>query len=300
MNTYYNISAPAKLNLNLFIRSKKIKGLHYLESDMCFLELSDKIHLKYSNKDAFFQNNDVSLMINPRDNLISNAIQKFRSLTTWNKKFEIFLDKKIPIGAGLGGGSADAAATLILLRNLYNREKIHNKLEFSKIFEIGNELGSDVPACLISKDLKLKGYGKEVKKNKIPDNYYYLIINPNIKLSTKAVFKNFSACADLKNETKCMFFENIKIYNSLLSSAISLAPQISDILIGLKKFPNIVAYGMTGSGSTCFGILKNLDDISYLRRIFKKEYFMWYGRKSNYNVNRVSSSKILENNFQIM
>ena len=54
MSVYYNISAPAKLNLNLFIRSKAFNGLHYLESDMCFLELSDKIYLKYSNKDAFF------------------------------------------------------------------------------------------------------------------------------------------------------------------------------------------------------------------------------------------------------
>ena len=297
MSIYYNISAPAKLNLNLFIRSKKFKGLHYLESDMCFLELSDKIYLKYSNKDAFFQNNDETLIINPKDNLISNAIQKFRFLTKWNKKFEIFLDKKIPIGAGLGGGSADAAATLILLRNLYNRENKHNKLAFSKIFEIGNELGSDVPACLISKDLKLKGYGKELKKNKIPDDYYYLIINPNIQLSTKAVFKNFSECANFRNENKYMFFENIKIYNSLLSSATSIVPEISDILIGLKTFPNIIAYGMTGSGSTCFGILKNLDDIPYLRKIFKKEHFIWYGKKSNYNVNRVGSSKMLENNF---
>ena len=297
MSIYYNISAPAKLNLNLFIRSKSFKGLHYLESDMCFLELSDKIYLKFSNKDDFYQNNDKYLMINPKHNLILSAIQKFRSLTMWNKKFEIFLDKKIPIGAGLGGGSANAAAILILLRNLYNREKKQNKLAFSKIFEIGNELGSDIPACLISKDLKLKGYGKEVKKNKIPNNYYYLIINPNIQLSTKAVFKTFSECADLRNETKYMFFENIKIYNSLLLSAISLAPEISDILKKLKKMPDIIAYGMTGSGSTCFGIFKNLDDISYIRKIFKKEHFIWYGKKSNYNVNRVGSSKILENNF---
>ncbi len=297
MSIYYNISAPAKLNLNLFIRSKRFKGLHYLESDMCFLELSDKIYLKYSNRDAFYQNDDKYLMINPKDNLISNAIQKFRSLTMWNKKFEIFLDKKIPIGAGLGGGSANAAAILILLRNLYNREKKQNKLAFSKIFEIGNELGSDIPACLISKDLKLKGYGKEVKKNKIPNNYYFLIINPNIQLSTKAVFKTFSECEDLRNETEYMFFENIKIYNSLLLSAISLAPQISDILKRLKKMPNIIAYGMTGSGSTCFGIFKNLNDISCKSKIFEKEHFIWYGKKSNYNVNRVGSSKMLENNF---
>ena len=297
MSIYYNISAPAKLNLNLFIKGKRFKDLHFLESEMCFLELSDEIYLKFSNKDAFFQNNDKSFMINPKDNLILNAIQKFRSITTWKKNFEIVLDKKIPIGAGLGGGSADAAATLILLRNLYNKEKKYNKLAFSKIFEMSYELGSDVPACLMSKDLKLKGYGKEIKANKIPNNFYYLIVNPNINLSTRAVFKNFSDFTDLKNETECVFFENIRIYNSLLSSAIRLAPQISDLLIKLKKIPNIVAYGMTGSGSTCFGIFKNLHDISNLSRIFKKEYFIWYGKKNNYKVNRVRFSKMLENKF---
>ena len=59
MSVYYNISAPAKLNLNLIIRGKAFKGLHYLESDMCFLELSDKIYLKFSNRDAFYQNKDL-------------------------------------------------------------------------------------------------------------------------------------------------------------------------------------------------------------------------------------------------
>ena len=297
MSIYYNISAPAKLNLNLFIKGKRFKGLHFIESDICFLELSDKIYLRFSKKDAFYQNNDVSFMINPEYNLILNAIKQFRSLTKWNKKFEIFLDKKIPIGAGLGGGSADAAATLILLRNLFNRETKYVKLPIKKIFEVANKLGSDVPACVISKDLKLKGYGKEVKRKKIPNDYYFLIINPKVELSTKAVFKNFDNFSDIRDESKYIFFEDIKIYNSLISSAINLVPEISDILSKFKNIPEVIAYGMTGSGSTCFGIFKNLDDISNLCEIFKKEYFIWFGKKSNFRINRVSSSKVLENKF---
>ena len=120
---YYNISAPAKLNLNLYVKNKIFKGLHFIKSDMCFLELTDKLYFKFNDKDVFFQNNDKSFLINTKDNLILNAIEKFRELTNWNKKFKIYLDKRIPIGAGLGGGSADAAATLILLRYLYNKEK---------------------------------------------------------------------------------------------------------------------------------------------------------------------------------
>ena len=297
MSIYYKISAPAKLNLNLFVKHKMLEQLHFLESKMCFLELSDQIYFKFSNQDAFFQKKNNSFTINPRDNLILNAVNKFRLFTNWDKNFDIFLDKQIPIGAGLGGGSADAAATLILLRNLFNKESKYNKLSFSSIFEIGSHIGSDVPACLISKDLKLKGYAKEIKRINIPTNYYFLVINPNVELHTKDVFRTYSDFLDLQDNTKNIFFENIKIYNSLLPSAIKLAPQISDILKKLDKIPNIVAYGMSGSGSTCFGIFKNLDEILKLGKVFKKNYFIWYGKKFNYNINRISSSKMLEIKF---
>ena len=99
MSIYYKITAPAKLNLNLFIKEKMFKQLHFLESKMCFLELRDDIYFKFSNQDAFYQKKNSSFHINPKDNLILNAVNKFRLFTHWNKNFEIFLDKKIPIGA---------------------------------------------------------------------------------------------------------------------------------------------------------------------------------------------------------
>ena len=73
MSIYYKISAPAKLNLNLFIKHKMFEQLHFLESKMCFLELSDQIYFKFSNHDSFYQKNN-SFTINPRDNLILNAV----------------------------------------------------------------------------------------------------------------------------------------------------------------------------------------------------------------------------------
>ena len=94
---YYNISAPAKLNLNLYVQNKIANGLHYIQSDMCFLELTDKIYFKFNNKDVFFQNNKSSFLIDSDNNLILSALRKFRSFTGWKKKFEIYLDKQIPI-----------------------------------------------------------------------------------------------------------------------------------------------------------------------------------------------------------
>ena len=297
MDIYYNITSPAKLNLNLYVGDKISKGLHFIESDICFLELVDMIYVKFSCKDVFHQNHGSSFVIDPKDNLILKAIKKFRSFTGWNRKFEVYLDKKIPVGAGLGGGSSNAAATLILMRNLFNKEKSNDKISISKIIEIGSELGSDVPACLIGKDLKLKGYGKEITRNRISTNYYFIIINPNVVLSTKDVFEKYPNFVNVKHKTEKNFFEGIRIYNSLVSPAVSLVPEISNIINKLKKIPNIVAYGMTGSGSTCFGIMKNNNNISDLKKYFNRKYFFWYGRKANYNLNRVRCSNMLEFKF---
>ena len=297
MSIYYNISAPAKLNLNLFVGNKFLNGLHFLQSDVCFLELTDKIYIKFTNDDRFYQNKNNSFIINPKKNLILQAINKFRSHTNWDKKFEIYLDKNIPIGAGLGGGSADAAATLVLLRKLFNNDEKYNKIPISKIFQIGSELGSDVPSCIMSKDLRLSGYGKEIKRGKFPKNYYFLIIYPNFELSTKSVFQHYTNLKNPDLKSRKLFFENIIIYNSLLFSATSLAPKIREILDNLKKIPNIVAYGMTGSGSSCFGIVKNLKDVPNLSNLFNNKYFTWFGQKVDYNLNRVYCSKVLENKF---
>ena len=297
MIVYYKISAPAKLNLNLFVENKFLNGYHFIKSDICFLDLIDKIYLKFSKNDFFNQNKNNSFIINPKENLILQAIKKFRSHTNWDKKFEVYLDKNIPIGAGLGGGSADAAATLILLRKLFNRDKNYKKIPISKLFQIGSELGSDVPSCIMSKDLRLSGYGKEIKRKKFPNNYYFIIIYPNFELSTKSVFKQYSSKECISHNSKKILFENIKIYNSLLFSATTLAPRIKDVLENLKKIPNVVAYGMTGSGSTCFGIVKSLKDIPNLNKFFNNKYFIWFGKKVDYKLNRVCCCKVLENKF---
>ena len=168
MNDSYSIIAPAKLNLNLFVRGKASNGLHLIESDVCFLELSDKIFFEFSENDSFLQkNSNKSLLVDNKYNLILKALNEFRYLTGWDKKFQIYLDKNIPIGAGLGGGSADAAATLILLRKLFNGERKKKKLSISTLYKIANKLGSDVPACLESKSLKISGYGNKIKRNKL-------------------------------------------------------------------------------------------------------------------------------------
>ena len=303
MNNFHFIEAPAKLNLNLYITGINEKGFHLLKSHVCFLELTDHIYIKYNFKDEFYQTSKHNfLLVNPKNNLVSKTIDAFRLYTNWTQNFKIILDKKIPIGAGLGGGSADAAATLILLSTLYNNNKdIKQKITSITLNKIALSLGSDVPACLKSKDLLLEGYGEKLTLSSIPKGYYFLLINPNLNLSTKSVFDQYKECKKENFHNTNLYFENIPIHNSLLSSATILAPSISFILSNLKNATNITTYGMTGSGSTCFGIFKNLDDIIIFKekftKIFNHPFFIWYGKKKNYSFKRVTVSKVLENNF---
>ena len=95
MNKNYYIKAPAKLNLNLTIKKRGNNGLHYLESDICFLELTDTLFFRLNNKDIFSQDiEDKNLIIDPNDNLILRALKEFRNLTNWKKCFSIYLKKK--------------------------------------------------------------------------------------------------------------------------------------------------------------------------------------------------------------
>jgi 4-diphosphocytidyl-2-C-methyl-D-erythritol kinase len=131
------------------------------------------------------------------------------------------------------------------------------------------------------------------------NNYYFLLINPKINLSTREVFQQYDASNSNKSDIPDTRIGNINIHNSLLSSAIDLAPQISSVLSHLQKSKTITAYGMTGSGSTCFGIFKNINEIIKFLEFFNKQdypnYFIWYGQKKNYNMNRIRTSKTLEN-----
>jgi len=298
LNKKYYIKAPAKLNLNLTIKKISNNGLHFLESDICFLELTDTIFFQFSNEDNFAQDiSNKTLIIDPNDNLILRALKEFRNLTNWRKYFSIYLSKKIPIGAGLGGGSADAAATLILLRNLFNSETKTDKVSKNTLFDIGKKLGSDVPACIESKDLKLKGYGDKFFRNKVPDGFYFLVINPNVKLSTRDVFNYFDNSPKKNLEASNIFWKDININNSLLSAAVNMAPEILNIINNLENSKNIIAYGMTGSGSSCFGVFKNLNDIYATLKYFNTKNFIWFGKKKNYSVNRVGCCKVLENKF---
>ena len=280
------ISAPAKLNISLKVLHKDSDGYHFLKSKICFINLCDYIFISENNKTTIKQLTQKSNFILEDETILSRTISMFKDKFKWKKSFQIKFIKNIPIGAGLGGGSADAAAMLIGLKYLYNKENLAKKISFKDILKLGFLIGSDVPSCVYSKSILASGKGENISFSKTPRNQKYLIIYPGINLSTKKVFSLF------KNENKVNSkTSRILNNNSLLLTACKIEPKIKEVLDFLKNLKNIQTYGMTGSGSTCFGIFNNYLDLKLAleksTHNTNKKWFIWYGNKKEFGYNRV-------------
>ena len=283
-----NLLAPAKLNLNLYVKEKLDNGYHSLNSDICFLDLCDEIIIKPSNLNIIKVSNKSTFFFK-EENILLKTLNYFNSEFKNQNKFNITLKKNIPIGAGLGGGSSDSATLLLGLRYFYNINSAHSKkITLKKLKEIGLKIGSDVPACIMGRSLQLSGFGEKLKKISVEKNYKFLLIYPNKVLSTKQVFKNFNF--EKIKTRKALYFNKIKIFNSLENVSQSIEPEIKKILNILKSFEKIIAFGMSGSGSCCFGIFKNskdlINDKEFLRLKSKNNYFIWHGNKKEFGYNR--------------
>ncbi len=288
MTKSISLIAPAKLNLNLYVKQKLENGYHSLESDVCFLDLCDEINLELSNSNKIRLSNKSTFTLKD-ENLLSKTLNYFNKEFKNNNKFNITLKKNIPIGAGLGGGSSDSATLLLGLRHFYNINPYNSKkITLTKLKEIGLKIGSDVPACIIAKSIKLRGIGEKLKKIYVAENYKFLLIYPNKILSTKNVFDRFNF--KYVKKTKPMYFNKIRIFNSLDYASQSIEPEIKDILDTLKSFEKIIAFGMSGSGSSCFGIFKKsqdfINDKEFEKLQSKKNYFIWHGNKKEFGYNR--------------
>lgn len=244
------IKARSKLNLFLEVTGKRPNGYHELHSLVVFLDLADELRLSvHTQKDVIL--NEVK-GLNAENNIILKTARLLQSKYNVNKGIKITLQKNIPIGGGLGGGSADAAATIFALNNLWQLN-----LPKMELYETALQLGADVPACLYSlleeKDAVIfKGIGEVIEPcPKI--SAHFVLVNPNRQLLTADVFKNFSG--PLHSLKPYKTGDNLKNWtNSLEPSASQLMPEISDVIEVLWQQPDCTLARMTGSGATCFGI----------------------------------------------
>lgn len=246
-------TAFAKINLALHVRGRRDDGYHELETVFAFLDCGDILSIEPAAQfEIEFSGEFGSGLANEYvpDNLISRAARLHQNGLAPPVKFR--LEKNLPIASGLGGGSADAAAALRLL-NSYFSPPLPNDI----LHEIAIQLGADVPACI--KSVPVMGRGTGTSLNRIENDVsglFCLLVNPNIAMSTAPVFRAWDGLdrGPLPQGTAREILLGGR--NDLELPAISLCPEISDIL-ALLATSHAVVSRMSGSGASCFALFEN-------------------------------------------
>jgi 4-diphosphocytidyl-2-C-methyl-D-erythritol kinase len=240
-------TAHAKINLSLRIVGKRDDGYHLLDSTVVFSEYGDEIRVTESDTLSLEIVGEFarSLQSEPHEkNLVWKAAIALREFSSKNCGANITLTKNLPIASGIGGGSADAAATLIALNTFWGLN-----LSQETLADIALKLGADVPVCLYGKPAIMRGIGEDIREFTMAEKPFIVLINPNKPLATTDVFREFAKHHGSDNEEVTSEFSN-----DLEDAAIELMPEIGDILVSISYTKGCYLVNMSGSGATCFGL----------------------------------------------
>lgn len=269
------IKAFAKINLAIDVKKKDENGYHDIDMVTLPITLHDVLEMEQliSRHGIFITSDDPSLICD-EGNLAFKALKAMEDNFSFSKGYRIQIYKRIPMNAGLGGGSADAAGIIRAICKLYNMDA-HDP----KIIKVARSIGSDIPFCLLNKPARVLGTGENIIPLDSKLDYHVIIIKPHKGLSTKDVYEKYDTIPEEEREhpdisalieaikigDEQKMFENMK--NGLYKPASLLCPVISGILNDFKKmgFP---LYSMTGSGNACFALSKDLEQIEKAKNYF--------------------------------
>lgn len=259
--------SPAKANLFFRVLSKRPDGFHEVASLYTALSLGDFIHLKLEEKDSFSSN--IPSLLDDDSNLIIQARDSFRTATGILDSVSIQLEKIIPIGAGLGGGSSNAATLLWSMNELFGKP-----LAIDQMITLGAVIGSDVPFFFSKGSAYCRGRGEILKEMNFKMEEPFWIAKPDMySLSTPKVY---SVCKPNEVSNEELFF-----INDLEPAAFRILPELKQFKEDLKNlgFSNVV---MTGSGTAflCFGDIeepKLSNTTFYSVTTIRRELNNWYG-----------------------
>lgn len=272
------IKSRAKINLSLKVVGTRENGYHDLEMIMVPLEMHDVIEIirRPGALDTYITSDDVGLA-HLHNNLCTVAVEAMRKEFGFKDNFDINIHKEIPFAAGLGGGSSNAAAvieSLIKILNIKTDEETINRIALS--------IGADVPFFLKGKPCLATGLGEQLQPINIKSSYHCLIVKPQKGLSTKAVYevadKFEKANIDTNKLLDALASDDIEelgknIGNDLYAPAKSLLPEVEKIVESLKADGFPVA-AMTGSGSACFALSKDLKLIKEKAKTYKSQGYI--------------------------
>jgi 4-diphosphocytidyl-2-C-methyl-D-erythritol kinase len=275
--------APAKVNLSLRVLGRRADGYHDIESLVAFADCCDRLSLQPRDELALTVAGPGSGQTGAdADNLVIKATGALAARVPGLRLGAFHLEKNLPVAAGLGGGSADAAAALRLLARL-------NTLAAgdSRLHDAACATGADVPVCLDPRPRLMRGIG-EILSAPLPlPRFPALLVNPGIAVPTKLVFAGWtpaanasssaepSALAKVWNETQLLNWL-AREPNDLEAPAITLAPAIAEVLATLRAAAGCRFARMSGSGATCFALFASAADSASARKNLRAKFPNWW------------------------
>lgn len=266
------VRAPAKINLTLHVTGQRADGYHLLDSLVVFADLGDTVIAHPADTLSLSVTGpEAGDLAGEGDNLVLRAARLFGS----GRGARLELVKRLPVASGLGGGSSDAAATLLALSRLWRCPLPAEPQVLS--------LGADVPVCLHRAPARMQGIGEDVTPvPPLPDNIGVVLVNPRVPVATPQVFKAL-ACKDNPPMPPVPTFRNAVEFaqwlagqrNDLQAPAITLAPEISSVLEALQANAPLMAR-MSGSGATCFALCATQDEAKATGAVLAEQNPDWW------------------------
>lgn len=246
--------APAKINLYLHVGARRADGYHELESVIVFAAFGDEVTITPAAGPELVREGPfvAGLPDEPADDLCFRAATRLAAELGRAAYVRITLRKMIPVAAGVGGGSADAAAVLRALCRLWDVPA-----DDARVAGVARGLGADVPVCLLSRPAHASGLGEKVVPLDGVPEMHLLLVNPAVPLSTAAVFRAYDGDgALLAGPPASLLPEALQelTRNDLGPAAVSLCHQIAEVLAFLEGLPGCRLARMSGSGPTCFAM----------------------------------------------
>jgi len=273
----FNIKSYCKINLSLKIIKKLKNGYHSISSLITFCDLYDMISVSKINtsKDKVIFSGKFSKGIDKKVNTVTKVLTLLRKQNfIKNQSFKINIQKNIPHGSGLGGGSSNASNLL----NYFNH-KMKLKLKKKKMTNLARKIGSDVPIVLERKNSFLTGEKDKILRISKKFNLNLLIVYPNIVCSTKKVYKKCRIDEDKKyqfyynKKSKRKLIDYLKNEkNDLEKIVVKIYPKIGQIINFIKFQKGCLFSRITGSGSACIGIFSNRRNVISAKKLIKLKY----------------------------
>lgn len=271
--------APAKINLTLRIVGRRADGYHLLESLVAFAGVGDTLRLEPGTALGL----DISgpyagACGRAADNLVLKAVAALGKRVPGIKAGHFCLEKNLPVAAGIGGGSSDAAAALRLLARSNGLSMDDPHLAAAAL-----AVGADVPVCLDPRPCIMRGIGEDLSPALWLPALPAVLVNPGVALATRDVFAKFVPNHASRKPLGAVpsWPEGVVDYlaahrNDLTEAAIACAPVVGEVLAVLQELPGVQLARMSGSGSTCFALLPTDEEATAVARALQAEHPTWW------------------------